>query len=137
MMYLVTLPFSGSIVACVESNQDPKIPEILKRCNVSSEWHVIDDEELTQWFDSYEQSLCTLPTASTEKFFNDLLNILPPCQWSTVGGVEMFHISERLYGNVVLWLFNYQNTFYTCEQLATASKTGLSEMVKAAYNAAQ
>ncbi|EPO2911696.1 TPA: hypothetical protein ACF3XO_004483 [Vibrio parahaemolyticus] len=136
-MYLVQKPFTGSIVACVESNQDPKIPEILKRCNVSGEWNVIDDDELTQLFDTYEQSLCSLPKTCTAERFNDMFEILPPCQWSTVGGVEMFHVSERLYGNVVSWFFNYQNAFYTCEQLASASKTDLSEMVKAAYNAAQ
>ncbi|MDE1315478.1 hypothetical protein MEG05_15575 [Vibrio aestuarianus] len=136
-MYLVQQPFTGSILACVESNEDPKIPEILKRNNISGNWNVIDDDELTQHFDSYEQSFLSLPKACTEERFNDMLNILPPCQWSTVGGVEMFHISERLFGNVVSWFFKYQNAFYTCDQLANASKTDLSEMVKAAHNAAQ
>ncbi|MDE1315477.1 hypothetical protein MEG05_15570 [Vibrio aestuarianus] len=63
-MYLVQKPFTGSIVACVESNQDPKIPEILKRCNVSGEWNVIDDDELTQLFDTY----CSRPNEINESY---------------------------------------------------------------------
>jgi len=51
---------------------------------------------------------CGVVEASTPEQYDDALNVLPPCQWSkvfTAAGYryEVFHISERLEGNIVQW----------------------------------
>ena len=137
MMYLITLPFSGFIVACVESKDDPCIPELLERTEAPNGWKVVDKQELAKLFTTYEHSQFTQPIACTAERFDEMLNILPPCQWDRVRGVEMFHMSERLYGNVVTWFFNYYGDYYTCDQLATTPRDELAEMVINAHNRSQ
>lgn len=129
-MYLVNKPFNGTIIANVESKSDKKIPEILTRCKISSEWEILNDSELDLAFDTYEASLCSLPISITESQFYDKLNVLPPSKWRTILGVEMFHVSERLYGNVVAWFFCYEGKHFQCEQLANQDQDKLAIMIK-------
>ncbi|WP_390241227.1 hypothetical protein [Vibrio sp. R78045] len=129
-MYLVNKPFNGTIIANVESEGDTRIPEILTRCKVSSEWTVLNDSELDRAFDTYEASLCSLPVLITESQYDDKLNMLPPCKWRTILGVEMFHVSERLYGNVVAWFFSYEGKHFQCDQLANQDQAKLANMIK-------
>ena len=129
-MYLVNKPFNGTIIANVESKSDKRISEILTRSNVSSEWEILNDSELDLAFDSYEASLCSLPISITASQFDDKLNVLPPSKWRTILGVEMFHVSERLYGDVVEWFFCYKGKHFQCDQLANQDQTKLASMIK-------
>lgn len=51
----------------------------------------------------FEQSLVTMPKVIDSERFNDMLEVLPPCRWHNCGGYEVFHVSERLTGDLVSW----------------------------------
>lgn len=46
---------------------------------------------------------CKEPVEITEERYMDFLECLPPCKWTRHRGAEVFHISERLDGNIVQW----------------------------------
>lgn len=48
-------------------------------------------------------SLITEPEPMSEDRYNELLECLPPCRWHKAGKWSVFHISERLQGNIVQW----------------------------------
>jgi hypothetical protein len=117
--------------------------EFVAYCNLSlSEFlaehaHVgarlVDHAEYETLYLSHLETFITSPVVVDSERFYWLLEVLPPCRWNTVGSVEMFHISERLTGNIVTWCAQYRSTFF--EFVDSDSKTGfeLSEKVKAAY----
>jgi hypothetical protein len=39
----------------------------------------------------------------TAERFADMLEVLPPCKWGHRAGLEVFHVSERITGNLVDW----------------------------------
>ena len=43
--------------------------------------------------------------------FNDALNVLPPCRWNTYAGINAFHVSERISGDLVHWYASYQGGY--------------------------
>ena len=66
-------------------------------------WRAVTQETLDRLDCEYEETLVTEPTPITEERFNEMLDILPPCRWTTIAGVEIFHISERIRGSLVAW----------------------------------
>ncbi|MGR5312551.1 hypothetical protein ACPV34_21385 [Photobacterium damselae] len=57
MMYLINVPFAGSIIASVTCENDPRIPELIDFFAKGKETKVIDDNELDLLFDNYKNSL--------------------------------------------------------------------------------
>ncbi|MDT8992809.1 hypothetical protein RQP54_18190 [Curvibacter sp. APW13] len=41
---------------------------------------------------------------ATGEYFNEMLNVLPPCQWRRDRDFEHFFLSERISGSIVLYL---------------------------------
>ncbi len=46
-----------------------------------------------------------------EERYEDQLGVLPPCRWHAYSGVQFFHISERITGNIVSWYAKCGNEF--------------------------
>lgn len=64
---------------------------------------IIDEDELMELERAYIDSRVTEPKPVTEEKWWDALEVLPPCRWKTVKGVELFHISERITADLVDW----------------------------------
>ncbi len=69
-------------------------------------------EELDKMHSEYKESLKSEPVCITKERYFEMLNILPPCKWHSIGGVEVFHISERLTDNLVSWFAHYGNKYF-------------------------
>jgi len=54
------------------------------------------------------------------------LECLPPCQWKMVGGVELFHMSERICFNLVSWLGRIGDQYFELVDLATTPTSVIS-----------
>ncbi len=130
MMYLINVPFTGSIIASVTCENDPRIPELIDFFSKGKKTKVIDDNELNLLFDNYKNSLVTGFQEITKQKFHDMMEILPPCKWGTFDNVEMFHISERIYGNIVSWYFKYNNKYYTCDNFNYTNRNDLAKKLK-------
>jgi len=78
-------------------------------------------DELNAMHHEYKENLKTPAKEITEALFFRMLEILPPCKWHSIGGVEVFHISERLTDNLVSWFAHYGNKYAqaTLEDSAT------------------
>lgn len=88
---------------------------------------VIEDEELDALIEAHTASLITEPREITEEEWHDALNVLPPCRWRTVSGVELFHISERLTADLVAWYARIGDRFVTFTDRAGANMQTLAE----------
>jgi hypothetical protein len=95
---------------------------------------VVDEAEMHALFDAFAQSLVTDPTPETFEEWDDALNVLPPCRWGHHRGVELFHISERTYGDIVSWHARIGSTCYTWSDRATATRDALVEKVAAVHH---
>ena len=49
----------------------------------------------------------------TKERFWEMLEILPPCKWQKYQGVELFHMSERCFGNFAEWFFEVGDDHYS------------------------
>lgn len=49
---------------------------------------------------------------SAEQFF-EALEVLPPCEWCTIKGVEVFYVSEHVTGNLVNWYCRVNDKHYS------------------------
>lgn len=63
----------------------------------------ITGEELDALQAAHIASLITEPEPISEDRYNELLGCLPPCRWHKAGKWSVFHISERLQGDIVQW----------------------------------
>lgn len=63
----------------------------------------ITGEELDALQAAHIASLITAPEPMSEDRYNELLECLPPCRWHKAGKWSVFHVSERLQGNIVQW----------------------------------
>jgi hypothetical protein len=73
---------------------------------------VVDDAELTPMLAAYYDAQVTHPAQITTERYDDMLNVLPPCRWKTRAGIEAFHVSERLTGNLVSWFAHTKNGYF-------------------------
>ena len=89
------------------------------RRDTGIDWMVIDENDLVRLDAEFEETLVTDPTPITEETFLEMLGVLPPCRWSTIDGVEMFHISERFRGSLVAWYAHTQRGWFKCTDRAS------------------
>ena len=59
MMYLTKIPFPGSIIATVESEIDPRLPELIDRYAKGEQTKVVNDADLDALFVEFENSMVT------------------------------------------------------------------------------
>lgn len=96
----------------------------------------ISEAEYDKQLEAYHESLVTLPQHGqcSEEHFTDMLECLPPCRWSKYGGVEAFHISERLTGNLVQWCARVEDSngvrCYSFTDFADINSGALAEKLK-------
>jgi len=117
--YLITEPFNGVIESSITINDQGvsyvdysgslhndngdnlTLADYMIRVNPLVK--VVNDKELDQLLQDYEDSLVTEPKRIDQERFNDMLDVLPPCRWHSCGGFEVFHVSERYTGELVSW----------------------------------
>jgi hypothetical protein len=128
--FAVTLPFTGSIATSATYNSDNNqyymdyssnlyndnkgnltFDEYKARINPKCE--LVDYDQLGILLAEYENSLITIPEIITYDDYMEMLDILPPCRWHSIGKIEVFHISERLTGQLVSWYARSQDNYYT------------------------
>lgn len=146
--YIVKLPFTGSIES--ETFIDDKgvervsfsgylynnggecltVPEYLALPSKQNS-KVVDCETVDKLIKEHEKSLISnFKEIDSERFFY-MLEVLPPCKWSNVHGVELFHVSERITGNLVSWFFRKGDQYFEKIDNANSDKSllvkGLTE----------
>jgi hypothetical protein len=100
------------------------------------EYRILDEGELDSLIDAAESALITDATSETESAWWEALECLPPCRWHHHAGVELFHISERLTGDLVAWHAKLDGAFYVFTDEARATSEHLAAKVAAARDAA-
>lgn len=87
---------------------------------------VITDAELDEMEEARLASLVTEPTEETEEQFNYALEVLPPSKFGTVRGVLMFHICERITGDLVSWHGKINGRCFTCNDRSHIDREALA-----------
>ena len=64
---------------------------------------ILSNSELDALTSTFCDGMVTDPVKISKTRWWEMLEILPPCRWHMAGTWECFHISERLYGNLVSW----------------------------------
>lgn len=103
--------------------------EQVKERNPDHSFEVVSEEELNKRLDDYEKSLITDPLEITRERYWEMLEVLPPCKWRKRGCWEMFHISERLTGNLVSWFATDGDKYYEFTDQDCASDLHLIKKV--------
>lgn len=100
-------PFPGHCLAMLEKNRTVAFTDnmTIKQYEAARgiKTRTVDDAEVFELSQAFNETLKTYPEAITEKQWMDSLEILPPRRWRYVGIWETFHISERITGNLVYW----------------------------------
>lgn len=73
---------------------------------------IVSDSELDAMTAAYYASMVTAPSPITKEHYWDMLECLPPCRYGTIGGATVFHVSERLTGNLVQWCAKIGESYY-------------------------
>ena len=73
---------------------------------------VLSEAEFNKLYEAWERKLITKPKRITKERYWEMLVILPPSRFHYVGGFEVFHISERLVGELVSWFANRNDRYY-------------------------
>lgn len=115
-------PFSGSIESSTYINQDGAelvsfsgylynaggpdltIDDYMLKRNFSGV-SVISGPELTKMIAEYEGSIIGKLKPIDLERWEYALECLPPCKWHSIAGGEIFHVSERITGDIVNWYF--------------------------------
>ena len=68
----------------------------------------------------------------TQERFDELLNVLPPCQWMRQGGIEHFYVSERISGEVVQYCVRFGQAFWGLCDRAGLTTAEIAQRIQAA-----
>ncbi len=91
---------------------------------------IVNAEQLSKLLDDHNNSLITTPVHISEEFYNDMLEVLPPCRWHNSNGKTFFHVSERLTGNLVAWYCKSGNDHFSFTHNANISTAKLVQIVQ-------
>lgn len=80
----------------------------------------------------HERAQCTPATEETLEQWDDALDVLPPCRWHRYAGIGLFHISERLQGNLVSWHADVGGRYFSFVDFADTPSAELAAKVRAA-----
>lgn len=100
------------------------------------EYVVMSDSEFDKFLAEEESKLVTPAESITLENFWDLLECLPPCRWHHHAGIELFHVSERLTGDLVTWCAKVGEDCYSFTDQARAPSADLAAKVVAARSLA-
>lgn len=90
---------------------------------------LVSSSELDDLERTHEASLKTDPTPITEEQYDYWLGCLPPSRWQHIDGCEIFHICERLRGNLVQWCFTKGGKYYGFTNDAALSVDALRAII--------
>jgi hypothetical protein len=93
------------------------------------EYRILSGDELDAIIRDAERNLRTKPARITQARFWDYLECLPPCRWHNHRGVELFHVSERLTGDLVQWCARIGDQHFGWTDFASAKSDDLAAMV--------
>lgn len=117
-LYIVKRPFTGCIQTGITKHEDGTLTADLSAtfgsgkpdssvadylAKKGNDYYVVTDSQLDALMAKHEQELISKVETITAEYFNSMLEILPPCRWSSYGMFEGFHVSERYTGNLVHW----------------------------------
>ena len=105
MQYIISEPFPGYAETVIREDGTVMYTKLTLDDYLAQGKHlrVVDESEIEALMEAHHDSLVTRPVVESLEDWNDALNVLPPCRWQTYAGIEFFHISERLTGNLVAW----------------------------------
>lgn len=98
------------------------------------EVEIIPEAEFLTMYGEYIESRVTEPRKIDKDRYWYLLEVLPPCRWKTVRGVELFHVSERLQGELVTWCAKLGDKYFEFEDLSYRNMEELAAKVAKAAN---
>lgn len=92
----------------------------------------MDHEEFEKWMEERHDALISAPEEITQERWYEMLEILPPCRWGDIGSWNLFHVSERLSGNLVNWFAKHHSTgrYFEFTHYADAGKNTLLSHLK-------
>ncbi|AUS02241.1 hypothetical protein NVP2096O_06 [Vibrio phage 2.096.O._10N.286.48.B5] len=135
--YFVSLPYSGSIENWLDS--DGTIPfnlgvsandYMLSKMRQGKFLVLVNGATMDKLDRCHLLGLHTAPTAITPQRWDDMLNVLPPCRWHNNSGYSVFHVVERLAGNVVSWFALSGDRAYTFDNEASLSESQIANILK-------
>lgn len=92
---------------------------------------VVDSDEMDRLCDTFHNTLKTKPKRISKQRFWDALEVLPPCRWHNCGGFEVFHVSERLTGDLVAWYAHRGDRYWEFTEQAGISDDKLTALLSA------
>lgn len=117
-IFLIHQPFKGWIIT--EGQYFDGIPHewnyrtpsayIPREAAQNEKW--VDSEEFDAIHAAFLNDKKTEVEPTTEEAFYHALECLPPCRWGSVGAFEVFHVSERIYGDLVDWFARKGDKFF-------------------------
>lgn len=139
--YIVPSPFEGSVLTALVRDSDgtefvcysDKSLSDYLAANQDVGARLVTDDELDALRSEHLESLVTKPKSVEEERFYWLLEVLPPQRWGTRSGVEMFHMSERLDGNIVTWACKYRDCYFEFADRDNLPAVEIASKVEAAY----
>jgi len=78
---------------------------------------------------AHKNSLKSTPVSISAERFYEMLEVLPPSRWHNAGGFEVFHICERLTGNLVSWFARSGENHWEFTQDATITDGELCKLL--------
>lgn len=129
-------PFSGSVQSVmtpagkVAYTKGLSLDEYAAECGFPL--RVVEDDEFDKLMAAYVASRVTQPVEITAEQYDDMLNVLPPCRWNRINGVESFFVSERITANLVNWYATTGGRYFGFVDKDTCSSDEIATKVRAA-----
>jgi hypothetical protein len=93
---------------------------------------VVDKAQLDDLEAEYLAGRVTEPTEITQERFWEALECLPPSRYQRNSGVEVFHICERITGNLVSWYGHKDDRYFTFDDLDNRPAVEIANKFKGA-----
>lgn len=90
---------------------------------------VISGAELDKLLAKHYDAMKTKPQEISEERYMDIYECLPPSRWQRRRGVNSWHCSERLTGNLVGWYFEIGDKYYTFTDDASLSEPEIEAII--------
>ena len=133
-------PFTGSVSSELLADQTVAYTNGQTLAQYEEErgkkYRVISDTDLEPLYYQYRDSLITAPRVISDEAWYYALGVLPPSKWRTDSGVESFHISERIFDNVVSWYAACGGKGYAFNDVSTLTAQDVATKIGRAILAA-
>ena len=124
-------------------NADRTADDYIRECNEkrkagTPEYQVMSWEEAYELIKEAEERDYIAPWKEIdEDRWNTMLNLLPPCGWRTVRGVELFYVSEALTSDIHQFLARLGDRYFSCNRRRGTNYEELAEAVAQAAEGTQ